>query len=82
MGDGGVLVMDVERATIREILAKLAKRYGGKFRDDIFEPHTNNVLPQNQILVNGRHYRYLIKGLDTELKNGDELSLFPPVAGG
>jgi MoaD family protein len=82
MGHGGVLEMDVERATIREILFELSKRYGSKFRNEIFDPHTNDIMPENQILVNGRHYRYLVKGLDTDLSNEDELSLFPPVAGG
>ncbi len=33
------------------------------------------------VLVNGRHIEFL-KGLDTELKDGDEISIFSPSAGG
>lgn len=33
------------------------------------------------ILKNGRHIQHL-DGLETELKEGDKVSLFPPIAGG
>lgn len=82
MGPTSELEMDVERATIREILIELSNRFGERFRDEIFDTQTNEVQPQNQILVNGRHYRYLAKGLDTGLSDGDLLTLFPAVAGG
>ncbi|MBL7205255.1 MAG: MoaD/ThiS family protein [Desulfobacteraceae bacterium] len=34
------------------------------------------------ILVNGCNWRNLPERLDTELKDGDEVCLFPPVIGG
>jgi len=34
------------------------------------------------ILVNGRHTSHLPDGLDTVLKDGDHVAIFPPVAGG
>ena len=33
------------------------------------------------IMVNGRHIEFL-NGLDTVLKDGDEIAFFPPAAGG
>ena len=74
--------MEVDNLTIREVLTELSYRYGKKFKDEVFDLQTNEVAPQNQILINGRHYRYLSNGLDTKLSEGDMLSIFPPVAGG
>jgi molybdopterin converting factor small subunit len=34
------------------------------------------------VLVNGRHCTHLPDGLDTELRDGDQVDLFPPIAGG
>jgi len=34
------------------------------------------------VLVNGRHCAHLPDGLDTQLTEGDEVAIFPPVAGG
>lgn len=76
------LVMEADQLTIREVLLDLSIKYGETFSRQIFDPQTNDVNTVNQILVNGRHYRHLPKGLDSSLKDGDELSLFPPVAGG
>jgi MoaD family protein len=82
MGRNGELEIDASRITIREILIELSNRYGGQFREEVFDPKSKEVRPENQILVNGRHYRYLTNGLDTELNDGDFLALFPVVAGG
>ncbi|MGD8857203.1 MAG: MoaD/ThiS family protein [Chloroflexota bacterium] len=40
------------------------------------------VSRQVAILVNGRHYSHLPNGLNTKLKDGDDVALFPPIAGG
>jgi len=34
------------------------------------------------ILVNGQHYTHLPDRLNTRLEDGDEVAIFPPVAGG
>jgi molybdopterin synthase sulfur carrier subunit len=64
---------------LHELLVGLAERYEGRFRAA--------VLPEGKlgealiVLVNGRNVRCL-QGLDTPLADGDEVSIFPLVAGG
>ncbi len=66
-------------ATLRELLAALAARYGNLFRNAAFAGDALN--PEIIILVNGRNVLYL-RGLDTPLAQEDEVSIFPMVAGG
>lgn len=82
VGDKGVLEMEMEDATIRGVLSDLAERFGQEFRDLIFDPKTKNLSNHIRVLVNGRHYNHLPNRLDTKLKEGDEVSLFPTIAGG
>ena len=48
-------------------------------RERIFD--NGKLKPHIIVMKNGRHIQYL-KGLDTELKEGDTVSVFPPIAGG
>ena len=82
MGDQALLEIEAGKLTIRDLLKELSNRFGEEFRDMISDPETQSGFGYIQILVNGRHYRHLPNSLDTELKEGDELSIFPPVAGG
>ncbi len=82
MGDQSSLVVDLEKPTVRGVLEALSRRFGENFRNLIFDPTTEEVRGHNLVLVNGRHCRNLPGGLDSKLKEGDELALFPPVAGG
>jgi len=71
--------VDQGPADIGGLLELLSRRYGPAFRDKVFEGdqlHTELIL-----LVNGRNVR--ISGeLATPLKDSDEVSVFPMVAGG
>ena len=71
-----------DAVTIREILEELSERFGKPFDDVMYDPATGEISSSNQILLNGRHYKYLPNQLDTGLSDGDELALFPPVVGG
>ena len=82
MGNHAMLEMEIERATLRGLLGDLSGRFGEGFKDLMFDPKTNEVNDHIRVLVNGRHYNYLPEKLDTQLEEGDEVSLFPPVAGG
>ncbi|UCF85582.1 MAG: MoaD/ThiS family protein [Desulfobacteraceae bacterium] len=82
MGDKGVLEIEMENATLRAVLSNLCKRFGQEFSDLIFDGKTKDLSDHIRVLVNGRHYKYLPNRLDTELEEGDEVALFPPLAGG
>lgn len=65
--------------TVRELLQKLCSMYGDEFDSLIFL--NGELRKEIIILVNGRHICHL-NGLETELSENDEISVFPTVAGG
>ena len=82
MGGKAVLEIEKEKATIKEMLKDLSENFDHDFKEAIIDPKTQEVSSHIRILVNGRHYQFLPNRLNTELKEGDEVALFPPIAGG
>jgi len=82
MGDCACLEMEFERITIRQLMQELSGRYGLKFSEHFFDGDNLKTVGGALILVNGRNWRNLPGRLESELKNGDELVLFPPAMGG
>ncbi len=76
------LEIEAEGLTIRQLLEKLCNRFGENLRNMIFDPETQGQSQDINILINGRHYRHLPDGFDNDLKDGDEVSIFPLMAGG
>jgi MoaD family protein len=76
---GGEARVGADGATLREVLKDLESRYPGI---------TKNVLTEDgglhrfiNVYVNDEDVRYL-GSLETELKDGDTISILPAVAGG
>jgi molybdopterin converting factor small subunit len=67
--------IDADRFTLRDLLAQLEQ--GGDKGLEV--PGTDGRLA---VLVNGRHASHLPDGLETVLRDGDQVAIFPPVAGG
>ncbi|MHA1129200.1 MAG: MoaD family protein [Candidatus Helarchaeota archaeon] len=68
-------------SNLQTLLKTLAAQLGAKFRKYIYDP-TTNVLNENiTMIINGRHFTAL-DGLETPLKSGDDISIFPPLGGG
>jgi len=82
MNNKAVLEIEMKNASLGDVLEDLSNRFGEGFSDLIFDPKTKEVKNHISILVNGRHYIFLPKRLATELKEGDEVALFPQIAGG
>jgi MoaD family protein len=68
-------VIEADRLTVGGLIERLAAEFGGRFA----EAAAGGALI---VLVNGRHCSHLPDGLETELADGDEVAVFPPVAGG
>ena len=82
LGDKGVLEIHMENPTLGAVLSKLRREFGEEFGDLIRDGKTKDWSAQVRVLLNGRHYKHLPNRLDTGLKEGDEVALFPPLAGG
>lgn len=72
----GVKDADVEGKNVGEVLDSLVNAYP-QLKPQIFK-EDGDILPHVRVLLNG----IAISDLDTELKMGDELAVFPPVGGG
>ena len=65
-------------ATVMDLLTELCAPHDA--HDLIFD-ESGMIKKYVNILVNGRHIQSL-SGIKTELAGGDEVAIFPPVAGG
>ncbi len=68
----------LEGNTVKDILEIICKKFPGLramiFKDENLQPHVN-------VFLNGRNILEL-SGLLTQLKQDDEIAIFPPVSGG
>ena len=69
-----------EKMTLRELLVRMSQKY--KLGDLLFRAKVGTVDNRTIVLVNGRHHLHLPDQLDTIIKDGDEVAIFPPLAGG
>lgn len=70
-----------EGATLGDLLQQLEAEVGESFTMQAFDRRGGRQ-QHVPVLVNGRHSTHLPDGLDTELRDGDQVDLFPPIAGG
>ena len=82
IGDLSIQENESERYTLRHLLERLSLDYEGELGYQIFEPGGGGVREHIAVLINGVHYSHLAEQLEIELKDGDEVAIFPPIAGG
>jgi MoaD family protein len=70
-------VVSLDRATLRDLIEALTKRYGPGFGELVMDPQGGNTVPGVAVLVNGRRL-----ALDSPLNDGDEVAFLRPIAGG
>lgn len=63
------------------LLDELVKRFGKRLAEQLYESGSKKIRETVNILVNGRGIG-LLQELDTPLKDGDVVAIFPPVSGG
>ena len=76
-------IIEADRLTVADLMERLSAELGAAFSEAITSgshpgPPGRNLV----VLVNGRHLSHLPAGLGTELSDGDEVAVFPVVAGG
>jgi sulfur-carrier protein len=70
-----------QKVTLEMVLDKLRQHYGKPFVEYVYESETEEVNGFLQLLINGKSATTL-KGLKTELADGDVVAILPPVGGG
>ena len=76
---GGVSVVEVDGSTVGELVKDLTSRFPSM--NDHLVDGEGNVQRFVNVYVNDEDIRYLAK-LDTPVKEGDEVTILPAVAGG
>lgn len=72
----GVIEIEVEGETLRELLTQISDRYKqAKVDFEPINPGTNDLDFDFDVLVNEKNYVALPHGLNTELRDGDEVKL-------
>jgi molybdopterin synthase sulfur carrier subunit len=68
-------------STVEDFLTYLKERWGDQLSACLFDPDSGAVLPYVRIMVNGQTIQHL-EGMETPLKEGDEVLILPPASGG
>jgi molybdopterin synthase sulfur carrier subunit len=68
-------------ASVFVLLNILAKKHGAPFQEAVYESNASDLKPAVILTVNGFLLNQL-KGLDTQLKDGDKIVIMPVVSGG
>ena len=76
---GGKADVDGSGTTVRALLADIESRHAG-IRDKIVDD-SGEIRRFINVFINGEDVRFL-KGVETEVKPADEVSIVPAIAGG
>jgi len=68
-------------STVKDFLTYMKKRWGDELSSRLFQPHSVALLPYVRVMVNGQTIEFL-DGVETPLKDGDEVLILPPASGG
>ena len=77
------VILNFERPTaVKEVIFRLAEMFSVEFRRALIDSELNSPKPNALILLNGREISVLPKGLESQVKNGDEIVIIPVTHGG
>ena len=82
IGERSIAIMDGEILTVNDLLIRLSQELDQRFRGTIYDPRTKILGEHVAVIINGRSYHNLPDKLETQLQEGDEVAIFPPMAGG
>jgi len=72
--------VEVNCSTLKDVINELTAKYGEQFKNKIYD-EKGKIRRFINIYVNGKDIRFL-NHLNTELKDGDDISIIPAVGGG
>jgi molybdopterin synthase sulfur carrier subunit len=81
IGSGEVTLQVPPATTLQALLGIMVKKWGKRLSTRLCEPDSIRPLPYIRLMVNGRDIAFLNR-LETELQQGDEVLILPPVSGG
>jgi molybdopterin synthase sulfur carrier subunit len=70
-----------EGGAVEALLSGMVRTWGEELDSCLFEPGSTRLHSHIRLMVNGQDIGFL-NGLETVLKDGDEILILPPVAGG
>ena len=76
----GQQIVEAEGESVRELVAALEERFPG-IKTRVLDDVTGDIHPFVSIFLNDNDIMYL-RGLETEVKDGDEIVIVPAIAGG
>jgi len=68
-------------STVYDLLRALFRKFGARMKKEIWDPKRDAPQAYIKIMLNGRDIDF-IRGIRSELSDGDTVAIFPPVAGG
>ena len=81
IGSREITLLVPPATTLKALLRIMIKKWGRELATRLCEPDSNKPLPYIRLMVNGRDIAFLNR-LETELREGDEVLILPPVSGG
>jgi len=81
IGSREVTLLIPPATTLQALLDIMVEKWGKQLATRLCEPDSTRPLPHIRLMVNGRDIAFLNR-LDTELQEGDEVLILPPVSGG
>ena len=81
IGSGEVMLSIPRASTLQDLVGIMIKRWGKKLATRMCEPDSTRPLPYIRLMINGRDIAFLNR-LETQLQEGDEVLILPPVSGG
>jgi MoaD family protein len=70
-----------EDTVLSDLLDKIANKYGKQFSTEVYNPSKKEMKPTFVAMINGIHMDQL-KGINTPLKDGDNIILMSLMTGG
>ncbi|MFC1838323.1 MoaD/ThiS family protein [Thermodesulfobacteriota bacterium] len=81
IGEREVGIEVPDNSSLSGLITEIVNRWGNGISEVLFEPESKKIKAHLRLMVNGQDISFL-DGLDTRLKDGDEVMIFPPVSGG